>query len=112
MTSTLRMPRGCPRHQLCRPQAPALQAQSPTSTKEGRWKEEDEGEPSGQAKETAAAAGAAVRARLSPSRQIAFCSLLFDCFPQCAILGPGAAFQLQQETIKKFVLFLVQEKCW
>lgn len=61
------------------PQAPALQAQSPTSTKEGRWKEEDEGEPSGQAKETAVAAGAAVRARLSPSRQIAFCSLLFDC---------------------------------
>lgn len=39
-------------------------------------------------------------------------SLLRLLFPQCAILGPGAAFQLQQETIKKFVLFLVREKCW
>lgn len=33
-------------------------------------------------------------------------------FSQRAILGLGAAFQLQQETIKKFVLFLVQEKWW
>lgn len=39
-------------------------------------------------------------------------SLLRLLFPQRAILGPGAAFQLQQETIKKFVLFLVREKCW
>lgn len=31
------------------------------------------------------------------------------CFPLCAISVPGAAFQLQQETIKS-VLFLVQEK--
>lgn len=41
VTSTLRMP-----------QAPALQVQAPLSTEEGRWKEEDEGEPSGQAKWT------------------------------------------------------------
>lgn len=66
------------------PQAPARQAQAPLSTKKGRWKE-DEGEPSGQAKRAAAAAGAAVRARLSPSRQIAFCSLLFDCFSPNAL---------------------------
>lgn len=39
-------------------------------------------------------------------------SLVRLLFPQRAILGPGAAFQLQQETIKKFVLFLVQERCW
>lgn len=32
------------------------------------------------------------------------------CFPLCAISVLGAAFQLQQETIKS-VLFLVQEKC-
>lgn len=88
------------------PQAPALQAQAPTSTKEGRWKEEDEGEPSGQAKCTAAAAGAAVRARLSPSRQIAFCSLLFDCFsPTVLFWARELPFNSSRKQLRNWCFF-------
>lgn len=72
------------------------------------------GTPRGRRKGQQQQPGSVVGARLSPSWQIAFCSLSLSQlrFPQCAISGPGAAFQLQQETIKKSVLFLVQEKRW
>ena len=57
--------------------------------------------------------GAVVGAQLSPLwANRLLLSLVRLCFPQRAILGLGAAFQLQQETIKTFVLFLVQEKRW
>jgi len=99
-------------------ESPALQPRSPAGADEGGWEEEegeqqDFGQPSGQVKGATAAprgCGGGSTQPLWANRLLL--SLVRLCFPHRAISGPGAAFQLQQETIKKFVLFLVQEKRW
>lgn len=97
------------------PQVPAPWPQALMETNKGRWEEEEEEEEEqdleqrrGQRQQRGDTARCSaqhlweIHVSLSPAR----------LFSHRAISVLGAAFQLQQETIKKSVLFLVQERCW